>query len=159
MIATVAVPGLNGFISEILSLVGTYVSGSPSHGGSLGPAYAIPAALGMVVGALYMLYWIGKVFFGPLQEPAMDDESGTPMPPKDLTMAEWTALVPLAAATLFLGLYPGPVLRSLEPAMNNIKQNVLANENGVPNAPAKAMASAMPVAAKSSLVLLARSQK
>lgn len=159
VIATVAVPGLNGFISEILSLVGTYVSGSPNHGGSLGPAYAIPAALGMVVGALYMLYWIGKVFFGPLQEPAVDDEGSSPMPPKDLSMAEWTALVPLAAATLFLGLYPGPVLRSLEPAMNNIKQNVLAGENGPPSLPIKTMASVMPVAAKSSLALLARPGK
>ncbi len=135
VIATVAVPGLNGFISELLSLLGTYVSGG-SHGGELGPAYAIPAALGMIVGALYMLYWLGKVFFGPLEEPVRESAAASApvaAPPQDLNFREWLVLAPLAVLVLILGIYPNPLLRSLEPAVNEIRAPDVAVEMSGPS--------------------------
>ena len=126
---TAALPGLIGFISEIISLVGTYVSGSAGHGGYLGPAYAIPAALGMILGALYMLYWVAHVIFGPLVETVPDaDTSSTHAPAgvQDFSVREWLVLLPLALAALFLGLYPAPVLNSLQPAIGKIRHEVLA---------------------------------
>ncbi len=134
VIATVAVPGLNGFISELLSLLGTYVSGG-SHGGELGPAYAIPAALGMIVGALYMLYWLGKVFFGPLEEPVRESAAASaPVgAPRDLNFREWLVLAPLAVLVLILGIYPNPLLRSLDPAVNKIRAPDVAVEMSGPS--------------------------
>ena len=127
---TAALPGLIGFISEIISLVGTYVSGSAGHGGFLGPAYAIPAALGMILGALYMLYWVAHVIFGPLVETTPDTdtihESHAQAVVQDLSLREWLVLSPLALAVLFLGLYPAPVLNSLQPAIGKIRHEVLA---------------------------------
>ena len=132
-LGTAAVPGFNGFVSEILSLVGTYVSGSPVHGGHLGPAYAIPAALGMILGALYMIYWVARVIFGPLVEPETQGESAPGHPPRqskvpDLSLREWCILTPLAALVLVLGIYPPPVLRSMQPAVNHIRSRVLAGD-------------------------------
>jgi NADH-quinone oxidoreductase subunit M len=127
---TAALPGLIGFVSEIISLVGTYVSGSAGHGGSLGPAYAIPAALGMILGALYMLYWVAHVIFGPLVETTPDTdtahESHGHTVAHDLSLREWFVLSPLALAVLFIGLYPAPVLQSLQPAIGKIRHEVLA---------------------------------
>ena len=75
VLSSVALPGLNGFVSEFLVLLGTFVSGrghlvNGYQYGSLGPAFAIPAATGVILGAVYLLYWTGRVIFGPLREPA-----------------------------------------------------------------------------------------
>jgi len=70
--ASVGLPGLNGFISEFFCLIGTYTAtpDSPSgYPGVLGPAYAWPAAVGMILGAMYLLIMLGKVVFGPLRVP------------------------------------------------------------------------------------------
>ena len=55
--SSVALPGLNGFVSEFLVLLGTFVSGRANSaglafGGNLGPAFAVPAALGVILGAV-----------------------------------------------------------------------------------------------------------
>ncbi len=134
-LGTAAVPGFNGFISEIISLVGTYVSGAPIHGGHLGPMYAIPAALGMILGALYMIYWVARIIFGPLEEPAVETAApllaAATVPPapavaRDLSLREWCVLTPLAALVFVLGIYPLPLLTSMQPAVDGIRSQVLA---------------------------------
>src|SRR5207249_822605 len=105
--SSVALPGLNGFVSEFLVLIGTFVSGSRDidhHliGGNLGPAFAIPATTGVILGAVYLLYWAGRVVFGPLKEPvhATHGEAGehaSHEPVKDLSLREWVVLAPIAA--------------------------------------------------------------
>ncbi len=143
---TAALPGLIGFISEVISLIGTYVSGSAGHGGTLGPAYAVPAALGMILGALYMLYWVAHVIFGPLVETEPTTYAGhdtsAVSAPRDLSVREWLVLTPLAGAVLLVGLYPAPVLNSLQPAVGKIRHAVLA---AVAANSAPAMASHTPV--------------
>lgn len=70
--SSVGLPGLNGFISEFFCLIGAYTAtpDSPSgYPGVLGPAYAWPAAVGMILGAMYLLIMLGKVVFGPLRVP------------------------------------------------------------------------------------------
>ncbi|HMD54861.1 MAG TPA: hypothetical protein VKJ65_09955, partial [Phycisphaerae bacterium] len=128
-IGTAAVPGLNGFVSEILSLVGVYVSGQGRYGGHLGPVYAIIASLGMILGALYMIYWVAKVLFGPLVEAPELESSGAaasgPAKPTDLSFREWVVLTPLAILVLVLGIFPGPVLDSMQPAINQIRMEVI----------------------------------
>lgn len=127
VVSSIALPGLNGFVSEFLVLVGTFVSGravegSPIIMGNLGKAYAIPAATGVILGAVYLLYWAGRVIYGPLKEPAYHDEDDAAghATVKDLSFREWAILAPLAAAVIFLGVYPKPVLDSLQKPINTI---------------------------------------
>lgn len=73
--ASVGLPGLNGFVSEFLCLMGAFQSGASNVGlggtlGPLGPWYAAIAGLGMIVAAMYLLLMVGKIVWGPLREPA-----------------------------------------------------------------------------------------
>ncbi len=114
--ASVGLPGLNGFVSEFMCMLGAFQAGSAwgpgGTGGVLGPWFAVIAATGMVVAAMYILYMVGKIVFGPYKEPRGHHAHETL--PTDLNMREITVLTPLAIACLALGLYPTPVLRALE---------------------------------------------
>ncbi|MCB9847610.1 MAG: NADH-quinone oxidoreductase subunit M [Phycisphaeraceae bacterium] len=114
--ASVGLPGLNGFVSEFMCLLGAFQSGADGPGGvafgSLGPWFAAVAATGMIVAAMYLLYMVGRVLFGPLREPAGHHEHEKL--PTDLSWREIGVLTPIAVLCLVLGLYPKPVLQSLE---------------------------------------------
>jgi NADH-quinone oxidoreductase subunit M len=123
-LASIGLPGLNGFVSEFLVLLGTATSGSTADAraaGPLGYGYVIPAALGIILGAVYMLWMCQRVLFGPLREPpnTPDHSSGLS---KDLTRREIGILTPIALCCILLGVYPNIVLPSLESA---VQQNVL----------------------------------
>lgn len=124
--ASIGLPGLNGFVSEFMCLLGAFQGGpawnqySTSAGlrGELGPWFAFAAATGMIVTAIYLLYMLGRIVWGKLDEPHAHGhdhhEEGGPKLPKDLNAREIGLLVPLAVLCLALGLYPAPVLRALE---------------------------------------------
>ncbi len=127
--SSVALPGLNGFVSEFLVLLGTFGSGSVFTSGStsqvlgnLGPSYAIPAITGVILGAVYLLYWAGRVIFGPLKEVAHEhhDNDAAHGVTKDLSVREWCVLTPIALVVIFLGVYPKPVVDSLQAPVTNI---------------------------------------
>ncbi len=123
--SSVALPGLNGFVSEFLVLLGTFVSGHEyaghKFGGNLGPAYAIPAATGVNLGAVYLLYWAGRVVFGPLKEPVHEGgDASHHEPVKDLSMREWAVLVPMAALIVYMGVYPKVVVDSIQDPVKNV---------------------------------------
>ncbi len=109
VLASVGLPGLNGFIGEFLTLLGAFLS--PSN--VLGFEYAAIAGVGMIFAAIYLLYMVGKVIFGPLKVPDVhnDDDSHDL---RDLNGREIITLLPLAAGCLVLGLFPHGVLTSLE---------------------------------------------
>jgi NADH-quinone oxidoreductase subunit M len=140
--ASVGLPMLNGFVSEFMCLMATFQAGETwvrsglvgqGFGGTigvLGPTYAAIAGTGMIIAAIYTLYMVGKVVFGPLKVPGGDhgdhghghghdhghakgDESHGHLP-TDLNAREIGVLVPLAALCLFLGLYPRPVLDAID---------------------------------------------
>ncbi len=119
VMASVGLPGLNGFVSEFLTILGTFQasnawSGLPgSTPGVLGPWFAAFAGVGMIIAAMYLLIMVGKVVFGPLVEPANHDDAHSKLP-VDLNAREIGILLPLAGACLWLGVYPAPVLRTLE---------------------------------------------
>ena len=83
--------------------------------GPLGFGYVIPAALGIILGAVYMLWMCQRVLFGPLSEPAHTPDTSRGLA-RDLTRREIFILAPIAAACLFLGVYPKPMVDSLEVA-------------------------------------------
>jgi hypothetical protein len=105
-------------VSEFLVLLGTFTSRQElldSPPGPLGIAYAVFAASGIILSAVYMLAMCQRVLFGPLVEPpgTPDDEHGlTP----DLTGREIAVLTPIAVLCLVLGVYPKPVIDTIQPA-------------------------------------------
>jgi NADH-quinone oxidoreductase subunit M len=107
-LASVGLPGFNGFVGEFLCLLGAF----DYHGGALGPAYGVVAAIGMIFGAIYILYMVGKVLFGQLKVPDVEGHGSGHV--SDLNLREVLTLAPLAVACLVIGLYPKPILQSLE---------------------------------------------
>jgi NADH-quinone oxidoreductase subunit M len=87
---SVGLPGTSGFVGEFLSLVGAY------HASTW---VAFVATTGIILGAAYMLYLYRRVVYGPLTK---DDVAAMP----DLSLREWALLAPIAAAVLWMGVYP-----------------------------------------------------
>jgi NADH-quinone oxidoreductase subunit M len=67
----------------------------------------------MIVAAMYLLYMVGRVVFGPTVEPHGHEHHGHAVLPRDLTAREIWTLLPLAAGCLALGVYPQPALDAL----------------------------------------------
>lgn len=108
-LASVGLPGLNGFVGEFLTLLGAFTQDE-----LLGPWFAAVAALGLILAAIYILYMVGRVVLGPVKEPAA--HAGA----KDLGLREIAVLTPLALGCVWLGVYPTPVLRSLEAPIDKL---------------------------------------
>ncbi|MFZ5703805.1 MAG: NADH-quinone oxidoreductase subunit M [Pseudomonadota bacterium] len=88
--ASVGLPGTSNFVGEFLSLVGAY---------EISSWVGFVATTGVILGAAYMLYLYARIAYGS----ARTAEAAT-MP--DLTAREMAILAPLAAATLWMGVYP-----------------------------------------------------
>ncbi len=99
--ASIGLPGLNGFVGEFLILLGAFKAA---------PVFAILATFGVVLGAVYMLWMVQRVFFGPVTH---EENRGL----GDLLPREWLLLLPLAALMLWIGLYPKPFLARIEPSV------------------------------------------
>lgn len=119
--ASIGLPGLNGFVGEVLSLIGMFARNK---------WYAVLGAVGVVLGAWYLLTMLQHAFFGPLKEPHHGDE---PIP--DLTVRELLALGPIAAACLWIGLYPAPLLELIRPDVTAVA-GLYPQPNDAPNATA-----------------------
>jgi len=95
--ASVGLPGLNGFVGEFLSLIGMFARQRWT---------AVIAATGVIFGAWYITSLIQRLFFGPLVEPP----TSASKPKRDVQFLEWVVLAPCAVLCLVLGLYPAAVL-------------------------------------------------
>jgi NADH-quinone oxidoreductase subunit M len=100
-----ALPGLSSFVSEFLVLVGTYTRY---------PAAAIIATFGIVLAALYILIPVQRALHGATT-PGNENL-------KDLNLREKIAIAPVIAAIIFLGFYPSPLLKIINPAAAHIVQ-------------------------------------
>jgi NADH-quinone oxidoreductase subunit M len=118
-LSSIGLPGLNGFVSEFLTILGAFTSQF------LGVWYGTFAALGIILGAIYMLHMVAKVIWGPLKTPDVHDEhgghgAGGHDVPGDIGAREIAILVPLAIAVVWLGVYPSGILRSMNGPVNDI---------------------------------------
>lgn len=102
--ASIGLPGLNGFVGEFLVLVGSYATL---------PGFAIIAASGVVLAAIYMLWAYERVFTG---EPDNPDNVDVP----DLNLREILIFVPLIVLILVLGMYPKVLLSRIEPSTDAV---------------------------------------
>jgi NADH-quinone oxidoreductase subunit M len=96
-LASVGVPGTNGFVGEFMVITGTFVSKPLSVFSGI---QTIGAAAGVILAAVYMLGVVQKMFFGPLTNPKNQH-----LP--DLTRREILALAPLVGMIFVIGLFPG----------------------------------------------------
>ncbi len=107
MIATlssIGLPGLNGFVGEYLILLGTFMK----HQG-----FAVFAATGVILSAVYMLLMFQRAMFGKLDKP--ENKALT-----DLTAREIGLLVPIVIFIIFIGVYPNAFLKKMEPSVDNL---------------------------------------
>ena len=131
LFASMGLPGLSGFISEILVFLGAFRSdiGEISSIHISFQSMTIVAALGVVLTAAYLLWMMQRVFFGPLNE----KYKGFP----DLTAREMFSLVPLVFVVVLFGIYPQPLIDMTQTSVEKMRLHVLAaNEAQNPTAPA-----------------------
>ena len=124
-LASVGLPGLNGFVGEFLVLLGTFTSAQATADWPAGPLtvpFAVAAATGIVLSAVYMLWMCQRVLFGPVRQPPGTPDLSTGLK-RDLTAREVAILSPIAALCVLIGLWPGPILTTMAPA---VEQNLLA---------------------------------
>jgi NADH-quinone oxidoreductase subunit M len=123
--ASLALPGLNGFISEFLCLMGVFTADwgmKTGFPGVLGPTYALLAGSALVLGALYILRMLQKYVFGPLREPGGHGHHGDHGHGaiRDLNGREIMAMLPLAAGCIVIGLWPKPLLDAVRPVAEQV---------------------------------------
>ncbi len=108
-LASIGLPGLAGFVGEFTILLGTFTSGflPAAH------VMAILAATGVVLGAIYMLWMVQRVFFGKLNRETNGNLS-------DLSWREICVLVPLLVFMFVLGVHPGMVLDRIEYSIEKV---------------------------------------
>ena len=103
MLASIGLPGLNGFVSEYLVLLGTFLT----H-----VWWASVATLGVVFAALYLLWAYQRAFQGKAE--------GANAEVTDLRVKERLIIAPLIALIVVLGILPGWALHRIEPSVNRI---------------------------------------
>jgi NADH-quinone oxidoreductase subunit M len=107
-LSSIGLPATNGFVGEFLVLLGTFRTY---------PRAAIVAASGVIVAAMYLLPALQRVIYNPLDKPENEKLA-------DLTPREIAVLGPLLACIVWIGVYPAPILRRMEPAAKQLIQSV-----------------------------------
>jgi len=100
-LAAMGVPGLAVFVSEFMSIMGGFMTF---------PVQGTLAAVGILLGAMYLLYMLRRVIFGPIERPALAEA-------KDAGPIEMAAIVPLALLLLILGIFPSLLINVQQPAV------------------------------------------
>ncbi|MCW9708392.1 complex I subunit 4 family protein [Fodinibius salsisoli] len=107
-LASIGLPGLNGFIGEFLILNGAFNSSVIPQN-----AFAVFAALGVILAAVYMLWMYQRVMFGPLKHKVNEKL-------QDLNAREIGILVPLIIFMVWIGIRPVDFTRYSEAQVNEL---------------------------------------
>jgi NADH-quinone oxidoreductase subunit M len=101
--SSIGLPGTNGFAGEFLILSGAFLDALPisAFEGWTAVSFtcAAVATTGVLLGAIYMLSMVRRVFFGPVTNPHNTELT-------DLNAREIGVMLPLLVAIFFIGLYP-----------------------------------------------------
>jgi NADH-quinone oxidoreductase subunit M len=112
-LASVGLPGTNGFIGEFMVITGTFASNFLGH---FNGVQAAGAAFGVILGAIYMLMVVQKMFFGPVtkkENKRLEDVNGR----------ELIALAPLAIMVFVIGLFPNVFLHQIKGAATRVQDD------------------------------------
>jgi len=105
-LGSIGLPGLNGFIGEFLILGGVF---------EVKVTWAAIAATGMVLGAIYLLTLIQKVFWGP--ETVHANRSLT-----DINGWELAGAFPIVVLIVLLGVFPRPLLTLVDGSVKTLQR-------------------------------------
>ena len=106
-LSSIGLPGTNGFVGEFTILLGTFKSNV---------AYAVLAAAGIILAAVYMLWMYQRVMFGKVTNPENEKL-------KDINWREKIVLIPLILAIFWIGVYPKPFFTRMEPSVKTLIEN------------------------------------
>jgi NADH-quinone oxidoreductase subunit M len=125
--SSVALPLTNGFVGEFLIFAGSFKEGvqssilPPDGGGVAWRTMVLTCAgvatLGIVLGAVYMLSMVRRVFFGPITNAANELL-------KDLTWRERFLVGTISVFVLWIGIAPGAMLRLSETTVHAMVQPI-----------------------------------
>jgi NADH-quinone oxidoreductase subunit M len=107
-LSSLGMPLLNGFIGEFAILRGVF---------EVDKTWAAWAAAGIVLGAAYLLWLYQRVMFGPVTQP--ENKSL-----QDLNLREFACLLPLVALAFWIGIYPAPFFRYIDPPSHKLVEHV-----------------------------------
>ncbi len=107
-LSSAGLPGLNGFIGEFMVLSGTFQTMQ---------WYAVVAASGVIIAAIYLLWLVQRVFFG-----ALDKEENKGLP--DIAWNEFLAVAPILVFIVWIGIYPNTFLKPMTPAVQELLATV-----------------------------------
>jgi NADH-quinone oxidoreductase subunit M len=100
-LASIGLPGLNGFVGEFLILAGAW---------SVYPIAVALGGLGIILGAVYMLWMVERVFWGPLDNPKNEGLA-------DISLRELVVVAPIIVFIIWIGVYPNTFLNPMEAAV------------------------------------------
>jgi NADH-quinone oxidoreductase subunit M len=108
-LSSLGLPGLNSFVGEFLVLLGAFQAM---------PFYAVVAALGVILAAVYMLWMYQRTMFGEITH--AENRSLSDMSPRELVV-----VLPLVLVILWIGLYPHPFLHRMATSTKAIVEQVV----------------------------------
>ena len=111
-LANSGLPGTSGFVGEFLVILASFKANF---------WYAVLAGTTLILGAAYTLWLVKRVVFGPV---ANDDVARL----EDLNPREFLVLGVLAVSVLALGLFPGPLVRTMETSMHHLLEQILTSK-------------------------------
>jgi NADH-quinone oxidoreductase subunit M len=107
-LASIGLPGLNGFVGEFLILLGVF---------RWNPRMAAFAATGVILSATYMLWMFQRVNYGPVTS----DKNARLV---DLRTREWVVIAPIVVLAILMGVLPNFFLRPIEPAVQRMLSHI-----------------------------------
>jgi len=113
-LASVGLPGTNGFIGELLILLGSFLTR---------PWVALIAASGLIIGAWYMLWLYQRIFFNPVNA----RWNGI----RELGLREIVTFLPMVVLIFWIGLYPNSMLDYMHVSVAHLLDQVTGNPAGV----------------------------
>lgn len=115
-LASVGLPGTNGFIGELLILLGSFLTK---------PWVALIAASGLIIGAWYMLWLYQRIFFNPVN-PRWNTI-------RELDAREIATFLPMVILIFWIGLYPNSMLEYMHVSVAHLLEQVTGNTAGIPS--------------------------
>ena len=112
-LAALGLPGTSGFVGEFLVLVGVFQKSV---------IVAVLASTGIILAAAYMLWLYRRIIFGKVISSEIKEM-------KDLNKTEIYIFASLVFLILFFGVYPEPLLETVDVSINNLINNYNENIN------------------------------
>ncbi len=122
--ASLGLPGLCGFIPEMMTFFGAFQSPIGEVDGQWWLVFTsvrfwtVFATLGIVLTAVYLLWGFQRVFLGTIRNPVYGTVS-------DMQPRELATMVPLAGMAILLGVIPSVTLNYLDPSMDVVQQQMM----------------------------------